>query len=163
MRSARVESGLREQVTLGSFEVGGRTIALDVSQVREVVRWQPVTPLPKAPRLIEGVVDLRGAVIPVVDLRRALDGVAMEITNRTRIAITEIDGLVVGLGVDAAIEVLQVDASAMEDLPRLAIDAGYDAARAVVRRAEGEPIIVLSLDHLLKAVYRSALPAEDAA
>ena len=63
-----------------------------------------------------------------------------------------------------AIEVIQVDAAAMEDPPALVIHAGYDAARAVVRRSDAEPIIVLSLESLLESVYRSALPArEDAA
>ena len=60
-------------VTLGCFEVGGRLIAIDVANVREVVRWQPVTPLPKSPTLIDGVVDLRDTLVPVVDLGQALN------------------------------------------------------------------------------------------
>jgi purine-binding chemotaxis protein CheW len=152
------------QVTLGTFEVSGRVIAIDVSYVREVVRWQPVTPLPNAPELIEGVVDLRGAVVPVVDLCRALNGAPMESSSQTRVVVTEIDGLVVGLGVDAAIEVIQVDATSMEGPPQLATQAGYGAVKAVVRRSDSEPIIVLSLENLLESVYRSAQPVqEDAA
>ena len=58
MQSSRAAVFSENQVTLGCFEVAGRTYALDVSQLREVVRWQPVTPLPNAPRLIEGVIDL---------------------------------------------------------------------------------------------------------
>ncbi|MFQ5418149.1 MAG: chemotaxis protein CheW [Myxococcota bacterium] len=145
------------QVTLGCFEVSGRVYALDVGYVREVVRWQPVTPLPKAPNLIEGVIDLRGAVVPVVDLGRALVGVPIETGPRARIAVVEVEGLVLGLAVDAAIEVLAVDATEMEDPPGLATQAGYDAARAVVRRPDSEPIPVISLENLLESVYRSAL------
>ena len=52
------------EVTLGCFEVGGRLIAIDVANVREVVRWQPVTPLPKSPTLIDGVIDLRCQCLP---------------------------------------------------------------------------------------------------
>ncbi len=164
MRDSIAHSGFDDYVTLGTFEVGGRVIAIDVSYVREVVRWQPVTPLPKAPTLIEGVVDLRGAVVPVVDLCRALNGSPLESSSQTRIVVTEIDGLVVGFGVDAAIEVLQVDTTSMEDPPQLATQAGYDAAKAVVRRSDSEPIVVLSLEHLIESVYRSALPEqEDAA
>jgi chemotaxis signal transduction protein len=59
--------------------------------------------------------------------------------------------------VDAAIEVLLVDVSALEDPPALATQAGYDATRAVVRRPDAAPILVLSLDHVLESVYRSAL------
>jgi purine-binding chemotaxis protein CheW len=151
-------------VTLGCFEVGGRTVAIDVANVREVVRWQPVTPLPKSPELIEGVIDLRGALVPVVDLGRALNECRVEPSSSSRIVVTESDGLVVGLTVDAAIEVLQVGASSMEDPPALATHAGYDAARAVVRMPDSEPIVVLSLEFLLESVYRSVLTTrEDAA
>jgi len=150
-------------VTLGTFRVGASTYAMDVSQVREVVRWQAATPLPKAPRLIEGVIDLRGAVVPVVDLGRALAGEPVEQGTEARIAVVEIDGLVMGLAVDAAIEVISVDVSALEDPPSLATHAGYDATRAVVRRADAAPILVLSLEHVLESVYRSALSREDAA
>jgi purine-binding chemotaxis protein CheW len=145
-------------ITLGCFEVGGRTYALDVSQLREVVRWQQVTPLPNAPSLIEGVIDLRGAVIPVVDLGRALGVAAARPGLRARIAVVEVDGLVVGLAVDAAVEVLPVDVSRMDDPPALATHTGYDATRAVVRRPGAEPIPLLSLESLLERVYRSALP-----
>jgi len=151
-------------VTLGCFEVGGRTIAIDVANVREVVRWQPVTPLPRSPVLIEGVIDLRGALVPIVDLGRALNEVKVEPSSNTRIVVVETDGLVIGLMVDSAIEVLQVGAASMEDPPALATHAGYDAARAVVRRPDSDPIVVLSLEYLLESVYRS-MPTtrEDAA
>jgi purine-binding chemotaxis protein CheW len=145
------------QVTLGCFEVGGHTYAIDVSQVREIVRWQPVTPLPNAPELIEGVVDLRGAMVPIVDLGRALGGAPAAPGQRTRIAVTEVDGLVMGLAVDSAVEVLSVDVAHLEDPPALAAQTGYDVTRAVVRRPGAEPILVLSLEHVLEGVYRSAL------
>ena len=151
-------------MTLGCFEVGGRIIAIDVANVREVVRWQPVTPLPKSPALIDGVIDLRGALVPVVDLGRALNDCKVEPAIGTRIVVTETNGLVVGLTVDSAVEVLQVDAARMEAPPTLATQAGYDAARAVVRRPDSEPIVVLSLEYLLESVYRSVLTThEDAA
>lgn len=161
MLTRSAESFGQNQVTLGCFEVGGRVFAVDVTCVREVVRWQPVTPLPKAPALIEGVVDLRGRMVPVVDLGRALGGDPVEITSRTRIAVTEVEGLVLGLSVDAAIEVLPVNANAMEDPPTLATQAGYDATRAIVRRPDAEPILVLSLEHLLESIYRSSLPSKE--
>jgi len=161
MQSISADSFGQNQVTLGCFEVSGRTYAVDVTYVREVVRWQPVTPLPKAPVLIEGVIDLRGAVVPVVDLGRALGSDPVKVSNNTRIAVVEVDGLVIGLAVDAAIEVLPVNVAAMEDPPTLATQAGYDAARAVVRRPESDPIMVLSLEHLLESIYRSSLPAKE--
>ena len=111
----------QNQVTLGCFEVGGQTYGIDVSYLREVVRWQTVTPLPKSPALIEGVIDLRGTMVPVVDLGRALDCAPSEEETRTRIAVAEVDGLLIGLAVDAAVEVILVDVASMNDPPALAI------------------------------------------
>ncbi len=164
MLASRNASCTENYVTLGCFEVGGQVYAIDVSQIREVVRWQAVTPLPNAPTLIEGVVDLRGSVVPVVDLARALGLGSVKLGVRARIAVTEVEGLVMGLAVDAAIDVLPVDVTRLEDPPALATQTGYDATRAVVRRPDAEPIMVLSLEHLLETVYRSALASkEDAA
>ena len=161
MQSISAEAFGQNQVTLGCFEVGGGVYAIDVNCVREVVRWQSVTPLPKAPALIDGVIDLRGGVVPVVDLGRALEGTPVEVGTRTRIAIVEVEGLILGLVVDAAIEVLPVNVAAMEDPPNLAVQAGYDAARAVVRRPDAAPILVLSLEHLLESIYRSSLRSRE--
>lgn len=164
MPEANTIDGAQRQITLGCFEVGSLVVAVDVTHVREVVRWQPVTPLPKSPRLIEGVIDLRGAVVPVVDLGRALNQRPVVVSNRARVAVVEIDGLVVGFGVDAAVEVLQFDEASLEAPPPLATQAGYAAARGIVRLAGSDPIVVLSVQHLLESVYCSALPArEDAA
>lgn len=161
MTSSAAASFGSNRVTLGCFEVGGALYAIDVTYLREVVRWQPVTPLPKAPPLIEGVIDLRGSVVPVVDLGRALGRKPIEAGPQARIAVSEVDGLVVGLAVNAAVEVLSVDAGVMDDPPALATQAGYGATRAVVRRADADPIMVLSLEHLLESVYRSALPVQE--
>lgn len=161
MQSSRSSTHDQSRVTLGCFGVGGRVFAIDVSQVREVIRWQPITPLPHAPDLVDGVIDLRGTVVPVVDLGRALGGEPSKPGLRSRIAVTEVEGLVVGFAVDAATEVMPVDAAEMEDPPALVTQAGYDTTRAVVRRPDAEPILVLSLENLLERVYRSALPEEE--
>lgn len=144
-------------VTLGCFEVGRRVLGLDVSQLREVVRWSPATPLPDAPDLIDGVLDLRGAIVPVVDLGKALGQEPVAPGLTARIVIVEVEGMVMGLSVQAALEVVQVDVARLEDPPPLATQAGYDLARAVVRRPEAEPMVVISLEQVLERIYRSAL------
>jgi purine-binding chemotaxis protein CheW len=151
------------RLTLGCFEVAGRIYAIDATQLREVVRWQPVTPLPKAPEPIEGVIDLRGVMVPVMDLGRALGGDRLDANEHSRIVVAEVDGLVLGLVVDGTRDVIEVDSTDMIDPPALVAQAGYEATRAVVRRSNGEPILVLSLEHLLETVYRSALDASEAA
>jgi purine-binding chemotaxis protein CheW len=145
-------------VELACFEVGGQLYGIDVQQVREIVRDQAVTPLPHAPRLIEGVVDLRGAIVPVVDLGRALGGAPAGAGPRARIAVVEVEGLALGLRVDAAADVLAVGGSDVGEPPALVAQSGYEVVRAVVRRRGASPALVLSLEHLLERIYRSALP-----
>jgi purine-binding chemotaxis protein CheW len=149
-------------VNLACLEVRGRIYALDVSHVREIVRVGEVTPLPKAPALIEGVVELRDGMVPVIDLGRVLGGEACEITVKARIAVLEIDELGVGLIVEHAADVLSLDASRLEDPPSLTTQAGYEAVRAVVRQPGDRPALVLSLEHILESVYRSSGSTEGA-
>jgi purine-binding chemotaxis protein CheW len=145
------------QVNLACFEADGRIYALDVSQVREIVRHQEATPLPMAPTLIEGVIDLRGAVIPVIDLGRLLGGACTVANALARIVILDFDGLVVGLAVQGATDVLSLDVSDLEDVPDLAAHTGYDAVRHVIRRAGEAPVMMLSLENIIERVYRSAI------
>ena len=147
-------------VNLACFTLGGRLYAIDVAHVREIVRMAEITPLPMSPALIEGVVELRDGVVPVIDLGRALGVARCEISGRARIAVLEIDELVVGLLVEQAAEVLSLDASSLEDPPSLATQAGYEAVRAVVRRPGERPVLVLSVDHILESVYRSQLATQ---
>lgn len=151
------EVGLGDNaIDLACVEVRGRLYGIEVTQIREIVRPQEVTPLPRAPILIEGVIDLRGSVIPVIDLCRALHGEAGAELPTTRIAVLEVEGMVIGLRVEAAVDVLSVDARSVEEPPALATQAGYDAIRAVIRRPDAAPVLVLSTEHLLEGVYRSA-------
>ena len=151
---------VENRVELATFELHGQDFAIDVTQIREIVRAQEVTPLPKAPNLIEGVVDLRGAVVPVVDLGRALGEAPVDPGAAARIVLIEVDGLLFGLRVGGATEVLGAEAGALEAPPALATQAGYDAVRAVVRRPDARPVLVLSVEHILESVFRSALSAQ---
>jgi len=150
-----------DRVTLGCFRVAGHMYAVEATQVREVVRWRPVTPLPQSTPLVEGVIDLHGTLVPVVDLGRLLGGAPVEGGRRARIAITEIDGMLVGLAVEGVVEVLSLPGTALEDPPEIAQAAG-SLTRAVARRPESEPILVLSLRQLLESVLASGRDAPEA-
>ena len=145
---------------LACFELRGALYALDVAQVLEIVHAPPVVSLPHAPHLIEGVVDLRGVVLPIVDLGRALGEAPIDDPARARVVVLQLDDLVFGLRVGAGSEVLSLPAAQVEAVPRLATQAGYELVRAVVRRPGAEPVLVLSLEALLERVYRSATQAE---
>jgi purine-binding chemotaxis protein CheW len=147
-------------VNLACLEVRERVYALDVAHVREIVRTREVTPLPRASSLIEGVAELRDGMVPVIDLGRVLGGDPCEIGPQARIAVLEFDELVVGLIVEHASDVLSLDASRLEDPPSLATQAGYEAVRAVVRRPDERPVLVLSIEHILESVYRAPLASQ---
>jgi len=159
-RTIEIDDG---RVDLACFLLQGNVYAIEVQYLREIVHCQKVTPLPKAPTLIEGVIDLRGAVVPVVDLGTALSGEAVKDDERARIAVVSVEGLVFGLRVEAATHVLSIEATRLEEPPALATQSGYDAVRAVLRRKDDVPVLVLSMDHVLEAIYRSARPVEGTA
>lgn len=150
------------RLELACFELDGVRFAVDVAQVREISRCPVLVPLPHAPPLIEGVVDLRGTVLPVLDLGRALGHAPVADPTRARLAVLQADDLVFGLRVPPAVEVISVSAGDVEELPMLASQAGYEAVRAVVRRPDAPPILVLSLEALLERVYRSVRREEAA-
>jgi len=157
MQATELLDGDASRVLLGCFEVGGGAVAIEVSQLREIVRHRSATPLPGAPTPIEGVIDLRGALVPVVDLGRLLGGERLRLGPRSRIAVVEVDGMAIGLAVDAAVQILAVPSDALADPPTLAMQSGCGATRAMVRRSDGPPIAVLSLEHLVERLYRVAL------
>lgn len=161
MQTESTQTIIGTDITLACFEARGRDYALDVALVREIVRCQEVTPLPNAPELIEGVVELRGGIIPILDLGRVLGGEQTDDSSRSRIVVLDFDGLLLGLRVEAATDVLSLDPALLEDVPDLAAQAGYDTVRAVVRRAEGPPVMVLSVENIVEKVYRSALVSSE--
>lgn len=145
-----------ELTNLACFEVCGQEYALPVANVREIVRIMPITPLPNAPRLIEGVIDLRGAVVPVLDLAKMLGrGVGQSVLS-ARIVVLEVEELIFGLWVSTATDVLTLKRVELEEVPVLASQTGYDVVHKVIRRPDREPIMVLSLENMISAVQRSS-------
>lgn len=142
-------------LSLACFGVGDRIYGIDVRDVREVVRTALVTPLPQAPELIEGIVDLRGSLVPLVDLGRALGVASERAGEELRIAVVEHAGLLFGLHVDAAIDVISVGEGEVHSPPELAVRTGYRTIRGMVRRAGHEPVLVLSLAELIERVHAS--------
>jgi len=128
-REARGESAaLRELLRV---EVAGEPYALPIERVREIVRMCPVTKVPRAPSLVLGVISLRGEIVQVLDLRRALDATAAEPTRRSRIVVLHSEaGEIAGWLVDAVNEVLRVPEAELRPPPG---DAGELVTAICVR------------------------------
>jgi purine-binding chemotaxis protein CheW len=112
-------------VQLCAFRVGEQEYAVDLMRVEEILRPPPVTPLPRAPAVVEGVAHLRGAVVPVVDLRRCLGAPLPEVAGRReRLLVCLLGRRRVALRVDAVLEVMRVARADLRPAPPLSVEAG---------------------------------------
>jgi len=105
-----------EEIKLACLRVGPAFYALDIMGIREIIRPMTITPVPRAPAYIDGVITLRKAVIPVVDLRRRF-GVAPQVEPRERIVICAVEGKIVGLLVDEVSEVATFNREDIQPAP----------------------------------------------
>jgi len=142
------------------FRVRSEEYGLPISRVSSIIRYETVTPVPRAPRAVQGVIDLRGRVIPVVDLGKRLFGAAFEPMPRSRIIVTETDSGAVGLAVDGASEVATFAPDDLMPAPTAAVAPEIaDAFEAVVHLDE-RLIILLDLDRILPKAEYELLGAE---
>jgi purine-binding chemotaxis protein CheW len=145
---------------LVGFRIGPEDFGADILMVQEIIRLPEVTPLPNAPAFILGVINLRGRILPVVDLRQRLKipGKQPEIDRRkTRILIVEVDGHLTGFIVDAALGILKVPTSEIEPTPDLlasSIDAEF--IRGVIK-LPGRLVILLDFQRILKPQEKKEL------
>jgi purine-binding chemotaxis protein CheW len=147
-----------DEFQLVVFELGEERYGLDIATVYEIIRHQPVTAVPQAPSFVEGVINLRGRIIPVVDLRRRFGMATGTLTKASRIVVCEAAGTRVGLVVDGVSEVLMVPAEAVEQTPDVA--SGYDAAylRGIAKLGE-RLVILLDLGGLFGEADAAAIAA----
>lgn len=151
--NASAERDLAE-LQLVSFEVGGEEFGLDIVRVQEIIRMQPITRVPNSPSFVEGVINLRGKVIPILSLRKrfGLEGRAAD--RETRIVIGEVAGAVLGFVVDRVCEVLRIAAGAIEPTPRLTkVGRAYVAG---VGRAGERLVILLDMERLISGAESSS-------
>lgn len=143
---AEAESRLQ----LVTFELGDEEYGIDILQVQEIMRMMAITRVPQSPPGVEGVVNLRGQIMPVMDLRKRFNLEPQKYTGDSRIVVVEIHDRVIGVIVDRVNEVLEVNASAVEATPAMArrINNGY--VQGVVKHEE-RLLILLYLDRLLRA------------
>lgn len=150
-------------VQLCTFRIGGEDYAIDIMRVREIIHPLAITPVPRAPVFVEGVVRLRGEVIPVLDVRKRLGVEASPPTRKSRFLIVNVAGRRIGLVVDEVCEVVRLQRSEIRPAPSLGVSGaprfflgvcGGDGARGM-RRA-----VRLRLLLNVKALLDPAVPGE---
>ncbi len=134
-----------------SFRLGEETYAIDVGNAREIVECSTVTKIPQTPPWIRGVINLRGKVVPVIDLKHRFDMGETEYTVHTCVIVVEtvIDGelFVVGILADAAKEVFELDSSTMKPPPKFGIQVDTRYIRGMTKQ-NGELLVVLDAQRI---------------
>ena len=131
-----------------SFRIGAQEFCVDIMEVREIRGWTPATALPQAPPFVRGVINLRGAVLPIVDLGSRLGLGAADPTARHVIIVAQVQNQVVGLLVDAVSDILTVTDDMIQPTP----DVASEMVRTFVRgllAIDGRMVSFISLDRVL--------------
>jgi purine-binding chemotaxis protein CheW len=143
--SAQARAG--ELLQLVSFRVGSEEFGLDILRVQEIIRLQQLTRVPNSPDFVDGVINLRGKVIPVIGLRKRLGLEAQASDKETRIVVVEINGTVLGFIVDSVSEVLRIPVETVEPPPRLGkVEREYVSG---VGKLDNRLLILLDIDRLM--------------
>jgi purine-binding chemotaxis protein CheW len=142
---------------LVTFRIGEEEFGVDILRVQEIIRIMEITRVPKAPDFVEGVINLRGKVIPIIDLRKRFGLGVKEHDKHTRIIVIEMNNMIVGFVVDAVSEVLRIPADTVEPPPP-AVMGGIDSEYiSGVGKLEDRLLILLDLDKLLSQEEQAEL------
>jgi purine-binding chemotaxis protein CheW len=136
-----------DQEQLVVFEVADESFGIDINAVQEIIRLQQITEVPRAPMHVKGVINLRGKVIPVVDLREKLGFMQGEETKSSRIVVVDITGTTVGMIVDAVTEVLRIGSEQIEE-PSSIIES-YEQYLRGIGKIDNRLILLLDLVKVL--------------
>ncbi len=139
---------MAKNIQMVVFSIGKELYGVGIESVHEIVKVPDVTEVPDAPSFLEGVINLRGKIVPVVDLRKRMRLDGRERTKSSRVLITENDGRLVGLLVDSVSEVLKIQPEAVEAPPDMIASIGVEYITGVAK-VEGRLIILLDLKKVL--------------
>jgi purine-binding chemotaxis protein CheW len=141
---------------LVTFFLSREEYGVDVRLVQEIIRVTEVTPVPRAPEAIKGVINLRGRIIPVVDLKRRLGIGEVEVTRLARIVVVRLRDRLIGLLVDGASQVLKVPVSVIEAAPEEVVEIDVNFIRGVAK-LEKRLIVLVDLAKVLGVELREVL------
>jgi purine-binding chemotaxis protein CheW len=136
------------QVQFISFAIGDEQYGVDIMAVREIKGWADITHLPKQPEYVRGVLNLRGAIVPIVDLRCRFGQGLTETTPLHIVIIVQVDGRQVGLIGDRVLDIVSVDTSEIQKVPRTGNGPQIDFLSGIVTH-DGVMIALIDLLNLL--------------
>ena len=131
-----------------NFRIGEENYGVDIQKVKEVIRHREITRLPKAPSFVKGVINLRGDVIPILDLRDRFDLEHKEYTEMTRVIVVEVDTRSIGMVVDSVSHVQRIGEAEIEPPPPIVGGISAEYLRGVGKVGE-KLIVLLNIDRIL--------------
>jgi purine-binding chemotaxis protein CheW len=131
-----------------AFRLGEQEFCIDIMSVREIRGWTPATVLPHAPHYVRGVINLRGSVLPIVDLAQRLSFASTEATQRHVIIVVHVGSQIMGLLVDAVSEILNQSTEAIQPMPEVASDTVKSFLHGILA-VDGRMIGLIKLDNIL--------------
>jgi purine-binding chemotaxis protein CheW len=140
---------MEKDLQVVGFRIGNETFGVRIGSVREIVRVPEITAVPSAPETVEGVINLRGKIIPVMDLRKRFGQADIQPDKKNRILVVELENKLVGLIVNAASEVLKIAPSEIE-APGNLFAEGESSYVIGVGKLKGRLIILLDIAKLLR-------------
>lgn len=148
MNEEKKQKENQELLQLVSFKIGNEEFGIDILKVQEIIRLMTITVVPNSPEFVEGVINLRGRIIPVLDLRIKLGMPRIQHSSNTRIIVVETNNSTVGFIVDAVSEVLRIPQNITEPPP--SIVAGVDSEYITsVGKLDDRLLILLDLEKIL--------------
>ncbi|HET6935332.1 MAG TPA: chemotaxis protein CheW [Candidatus Angelobacter sp.] len=151
---------MARELQIVGFRVGRETFGVPIALVHEIVRVPEITAVPDSPPYVEGVINLRGKIVPVVDLRKRFGERTITAHKKNRILVAEIEGKRVGLMVDAASEVLRLQESDLE-LPHNVFESADMSYVTGVGKLQGRLIILIDLSRILQRAELRRLPQDE--
>lgn len=137
------------EVQLVVFKLAEEEYAVKIGQVKEIINLAEVTSLPQAHLSVEGVINLRGKIIPIFNLKKRLELANQQYSSQARVMVVEVDSQLLGIKVDEAVEVLRLDTNAIQALPRLVSQVENQSFVVGVGKLEERLIVILDLTKVL--------------
>jgi purine-binding chemotaxis protein CheW len=154
----KMKAQTEEILQLVSFSIGQEEFGLDIQCIQEINRIVEITRVPNSPDFVSGVINLRGKVIPVIDMRKRFGFPSKESDKNTRIIVVELAEMVVGFIVDAVREVIRIPKNITEAPPSIVAGIGSEYISAVAK-LESRLLILLDLERILHDTEKQQLAA----
>jgi purine-binding chemotaxis protein CheW len=145
-----------ELIQLVSFHLDQEEYGVEVLKVREIIRMTTITQMPNTPHYVEGIINLRGKVIPIISMRKRFGLAEAEKDSHTRIIVMDMGGELTGFTVDSVSEVIRISGSEIQPSPAVVSSSiGQDCIAGVINRAE-RLLILLDLDRMFSDEEKAA-------